>query len=124
MCVFIPVSHDTNSAEAPALSSTTSPKSSPDIDQCDTCTTPASDTPFSADDYKEAFANIEKGVVRSQECLVLISLLQSADTDTLADGLQIVTKLSVTSTENKVCLVFLHYWIQQIAWCQDEAIMG
>ena len=61
-----------------------------------------SNQPPTADDYKQAFINISEGIVKSQDCLILISLLRSSDTQKLTDGLQLVLKLSITTTENKV----------------------
>lgn len=106
--MFNPVCHDktkpTDYGEEPSPSSSESQDLS--LDEPDPPHRPDPDRlqhpDLTADDYREAFVNIQQGVVRPQDCLVLVAMLRAADTDKLADGLQLVLKLSVTSAENKV----------------------
>lgn len=59
---------------------------------------------LTADAYRTAFTNIANDVVTTQDSLVLTTMLRSADTDQLDDGLMLTMKLSVSSTKNKVCI--------------------
>lgn len=58
---------------------------------------------LTADDYKQAFYDIQSGVVIPQHCSVLTSMLQSADLDTAENGLKLLEVISVkSSAESKV----------------------
>ena len=58
--------------------------------------------PLTSGDYRTAFTNIAQGVVTDNDTEVLVSMLQSADSAQLSDGLKLVIKLSVSSAESKV----------------------
>ena len=58
--------------------------------------------PLTPGDYRTAVTNIAQGVVTNNDTEVLVSMLQSADSAQLSDGLKLVIKLSVSSAESKV----------------------
>lgn len=57
-----------------------------------------------ATDYRSTIINASSGVITSGDCLVLNHMLRSSSSDVLADGLRLVSSLSVrTSAATKVC---------------------
>lgn len=57
---------------------------------------------LTADNYMQAFANIQQGVLTLPDCAVVRAMLRSSDADKLRNGLQLVLKLSITTQKNKV----------------------
>lgn len=61
---------------------------------------------LSAEDYRQAFCNIQNNAISVKDCLVLANLLRSSNTTQVNEGLNLIMRLSLTSQKNKVGLTF------------------
>lgn len=57
---------------------------------------------LTAADYRTAIMNVEQGTLTTQDAYALTSMLRSADTNMLSDGLKLAIKVSVSSQESRV----------------------
>lgn len=60
---------------------------------------------LSAEDYRQAFCNIQNNAISVKDCLVLANLLRSSNTTQVNEGLNLIMRLSLTSQKNKEMLL-------------------